>query len=170
MDKKTTANIAPVERAKRRLRAFRDLQEDIDFKVERLQRLREKITALPSSNMTGMPRSPGRGDRASSLIARAVDLEKDIAKMRAKEAAEYEAIQLITLSMPKASERAIIQMRYLDHAKWPEICESLYQDRFDYDDNIENYMRQTFERHGRALCSFAAVENNVKNGEKTGDS
>ena len=35
MDKKTTANIAPVERAKRRLRAFRDLQEDIDIGVSR---------------------------------------------------------------------------------------------------------------------------------------
>lgn len=156
-------DLPPAERAKRRLKAYRDLQESIDFKTERLARMEDKLQSVGSQQISDMPRNPsGPGDRMAAAIARKVDLEAEIRQDIARERAEYEAIRMIAAAMPKADERTVIQLRYLDGAKWSEISEVLYQQRDDYKEKPEYYLRQTFKKHGTALLSFAEAEEGLK--------
>ena len=158
MDKER--EMSPAERAKKRLTAFRDLQQTIDFKTERLERMTEKLTSVGSPQISDMPKAPpGSGnDRMIDAICRKIELEQEIQQDIAKERAEYDAILLITKAMAKPDERIVIQLRYLDGAKWSEVAEALYQNREDYIDKAENYLQQVFRKHGTALLSFAAAE------------
>ena len=159
----TARDLTPAERAKKRLKAYRDLQESIDFKTERLARMADKLQSIGSQQITDMPRSPsGPGDRMAAAIARKVDLEAEIRQDIARERAEYEAIRMIAAAMEKADERTVIQLRYLDGAKWDEISEVLYQQRDDFAEKPDNYLRQTFRKHGTALLSFAEAEERLR--------
>lgn len=159
---KNTRELQPAERAKKRLAAYRDLQQTIDYKTERLARMAEKLTSIGSPQISDMPKAPsGPGDRMTEAIARKVDLEREIQQDIAKERAEYEAISLIASAMTKPDERTVIQLRYLDGAKWDEIAEVLYQQRDDYVDKSDYYLRQTFRKHGTALLSFAEAEDEI---------
>lgn len=155
------------ERAKKRLTAFRDLQQTIDFKTERLERMAAKLTSIGSQQITDMPKAPsGPGDRMAEAIARKVDLEREIQQDIARERAEYDAILLITKAMERPDERVVIQLRYLDGAKWREIAEALYQSRDDYEEKADNYLQQVFRKHGTALLNFAEAEESLKAARK----
>lgn len=160
--------MSPAERAKKRLTAFRDLQQTIDFKTERLERMAEKLTSVGSPQISDMPKAPqGSGnDRMIDAICRKIELEQEIQRDIAKERAEYDAILLITKAMTKPDEQAVIQLRYLDGAKWREIAEALYQSRDDYEEKADNYLQQVFRKHGTALLNFAEAEENLKAARK----
>lgn len=153
----------PAERAKKRLAAFKDLRQSIDYKTERLAMMEEKLGSISSPQITDMPKAPSYGgnDRMIDAIARKMDLEQEIQQDIAKERAEYEAIQLIASVMEKPDERTVIQLRYLDGAKWDEISEVLFSRRDDFDMKSDNYLRQTYRIHGTALLSFAAAEDEI---------
>lgn len=161
MDKER--EMSPAERAKKRLTAFRDLQQTIDFKTERLERMAEKLTSVGSPQISDMPKAPqGSGnDRMIDAICRKIDLEQEIQQDIAKERAEYDAILLITKAMTKPDEQAVIQLRYLDGAKWETIAAALYSTRDDYETKADYYLRQTFRKHGTALLGFAAAEDEL---------
>lgn len=161
MDK--AREMPPAERAKKRLAAFRDLQQTIDFKTERLEHMEAKLNSIASPQISDMPRGGGgTGDRMTDAIARKIDLEREIQQDIARERAEFDAILLITKAMAKPDEQIVIQLRYLDGAKWKEIAEALYQQRDDYEEKQDDYLRQTFRKHGTALLSFAAAEDEMK--------
>lgn len=161
MDK--VREMPPAERAKKRLAAFRDLQQTIDFKTERLERMAAKLTSIGSQQITDMPKAPsGPGDRMAEAIARKVDLEREIQQDIARERAEYDAILLITKAMTKPDEQIVIQLRYLDGAKWEVIAEALYSQRDDYELKADYYLRQTFRKHGTALICFAEAEDAIR--------
>jgi len=155
----------PAERAKKRLTAFKDLRQSIDYKTERLAMMEEKLGSIGSPQISDMPKAPsyGSNDRMIDAIARKMDLEQEIQQDIAKERAEYEAILLITKRMERPDERIVIQLRYLDGAKWREIAEALFQSRDDYVEKADNYLQQVFRKHGTALLSFAAAEETLKN-------
>lgn len=153
----------PAERAKKRLAAFRDLQQTIDFKTERLEHMEAKLNSIASPQISDMPRGGGgTGDRMTDAIARKIDLEREIQQDIARERAEYDAILLITKAMEKPDERIVIQLRYLDGAKWDTIAEALYSQRDDYDLKADYYLRQTFRKHGTALIGFAEAEDLIR--------
>lgn len=154
----------PAERAKKRLTAFKDLRQSIDYKTERLAMMEEKLGSIGSPQISDMPKAPSYGgnDRMIDAIARKMDLEQEIQQDIAKERAEYEAIMLITAAMTKPDERTVIQLRYLDGAKWKEIADVLYSQRDDYEMKQDDYLRQTFRKHNTALLSFAAAEDELR--------
>ena len=153
----------PAERAKKRLTAFKDLRQSIDYKTERLAMMEEKLGSIGSPQISDMPKAPSYGgnDRMIDAIARKMDLEQEIQQDIAKERAEYEAIMLITAAMTKPDERTVIQLRYLDGAKWEAIAEVLYSQRDDFVDKSDYYLRQTFRKHGTALLGFAEAEDEL---------
>lgn len=165
--------LSPAERSKARLNAYREMQQDIDFMVERLARMESKMESpgtqwvkearTGESKLNDMPRAPGySGDRLSDQVARKVELEEEIRMAVARERAEYEAIKLITAHMRRSDERAIIQFRYLDGDKWTEINEVIHGNREDFPEKIEDYLRQTFRKHGTALLSFAKAWDDLR--------
>jgi len=159
MDEKSRREKDLAEKAKKRLNAFAQLQRTIDFKIERLARMEEKAQSVGGQTLSDMPKAPGyTGDRMTDTVARIVDLENEIRRDRAQEAAEYETIKMIAAGMDKADERAVIELRYLDGAKWEEISAVIYGSRDDFEAKHDYFLRQTFRKHGAALLSFAESE------------
>ena len=65
--------------------------------------------------------------------------------------------QLIeTLKNP--DEQTVIEMRYLDGAKWWAISAALYGNEADYDEHEKRYLKRTFKIHGSALQSLARID------------
>lgn len=170
MDEKSRREKDIAKRAKKRLNAFTQLQRTVDFKIERLARMEEKAQSVGGQTLSDMPKAPGyTGDRMTDTVARIVDLENEIRRDRAQEAAEYETIKMIAAGMEKADERAVIELRYLDGAKWEEVSEVLYGNREDFDDKRDYFLRQTFKKHGAALLNFAESEENIEKGKAKGE-
>ena len=63
----------PAERAKKRLTAFKDLRQSIDYKTERLAMMEEKLGSIGSPQISDMPKAPSYGGndrRRSSRTSR----------------------------------------------------------------------------------------------------
>lgn len=145
-----------ISKAKERLRAYQTMQRDLDNQVERLERLTAQLETPGSPSLTGMPKATGYIEsRMTIMIARKVDLEKQIEQAIARERTEREGIERVVCMMERPDEKAIIRLRYLDDAKWTEINEVLHGKRDDFKDKTDDYLRQTYRKHGTALVSFA---------------
>lgn len=148
-----------IGKTKARLRAYQTMQRDLDNQVERLERITAQLEAPGSPSLTGMPKATGYVEsRMTTMIARKVDLEKQIEADIRAERSERKAIEDICKRMSNPDERAIIRLRYLDEAKWTEINEVLHGKREDFAAKTEDYLRQTYRKHGTALVSFAAAD------------
>lgn len=146
----------PTEQAKERLNAFRDFQRGLDYKIERINMMEQQLQSVGAGSLDGMPRAPGyEGDRMAEKIARLVDLKKELEDDIAEERRRYAEIKAIADGMKHADERTVIQLRYLDGAKWPAVSAALYGHRDDFGEKADYYLRQTFRKHGTALQSFA---------------
>ena len=55
-------------------------------------------------------------------------------------------------------EQTVIEMRYLDGAKWWAISAALYGSEDDYDEHEKRYLKRTFKVHGSALQSLARID------------
>lgn len=155
-----SGELSAAERARKRLSDFWDLRQSVDYKTERLAIMEEQLGSIAGPKLSDAPRTPGSQSdiRTIDAISRKMDLEREIQQDIAKERAEYEAILLITATMAKADERTVIQLRYLDGAKWEAIAEALYSQREDFAEKAEYYLRQTFRKHNAALQGFAEAE------------
>lgn len=141
---------------------------EIDNQIERLERMELTMTSASSSNLSGMPKSPGvKTDRTAMIIIRKMELETTIKEAIEAERQERAEIETMLMRVKKPDERAVIRLRYFDRAGWPEICEILFGESDDFEDNMENYMRRTFRIHGTALISLAEEAGEDPRGKHT---
>ena len=62
-------------------------------------------------------------------------------------------------------DKLVIQLRYFDRLGWPEVAETLFGSREDFDDKYDSYMRRTLRIHGTALVELAEINSNERPGE-----
>ncbi len=142
--------------AAKALTDFRSFRAGLDYKTARIEHLEQQIRSIGDQRLEELLRTPGyEGDRMADKIARLVDLKKELEADIAEERRRYAEIKAIADGMKHADERAIIQLRYLDGAKWPAVSAALYGRRDDFGEKADYYLRQTFRKHGTALQSFA---------------
>lgn len=128
--------------AKQYLRQVRVLDKQIDSKLEDLQNLRSKVCQV-TANYSITPGGPSAGDKMASLIARIVDLEKEIAD----EIDSYADMKMligkaIDVIEPK-EYRIILRERYFNGKSWGDIAEIICYSE-----------RHTTRLHGYALQSI----------------
>lgn len=146
------------KKIKARLQRYTAMLRDIDNQLERLDRMESTMTSASSSNLSGMPKSPGvKTDRTAMLVIRKMELEEKIKRTVKKERAENAAIEAMIEQLEKPDERAVVRLRYFDRAEWDGITSVLFGDRPDYIDRLESYQNRTYKMHGRALLELAAV-------------
>ena len=140
------------------LKAYTDLQRRIDNTEKRLEAL-ELSKATPSTpNYSGM----GGGSRDTSSkqernYIKYEELMEKLEDMNAEENRRREEIETMVDLMENPNEQTVIEMHYLDGAKWWPICVSLYGEEPDYDENEKRYLKRTFKIHGSALVSLAKI-------------
>ena len=140
---------------KERLNDYVNLRNHIDNQTNRL----EAITMIGGANMN--PNSGGSGHSSKSKIERLVEkkiaLQKKIDVLTEREEKERIYLEGIVNQIRNPNEQLVIEMRYFDEMSWIQITEALFSMEDDYDEKIQNYKRDTFRIHGRALVSLSKI-------------
>lgn len=110
-------------------------------KVERLDRLREKLESGRHPQLSGMPRG-GQSDWVDALAAY-LELEKRINAEKSALMREYIQIKDAIDQVDDARYRAILEHRYIDGWTWEQIAEQMHYD-----------VRHVHRLHGLALLEI----------------
>ena len=154
------------QQIKERLGKYAAMLRDIDNQIMRLEHMESTMTSPKAQRLDGMPHSgSAAGDRMAELIGRKEELEEKIREKNAEERKEHAALAAIVDQMAKPDDKLVIQLRYFDRLGWPEVAETLFGSREDFDDKYDSYMRRTLRIHGTALVELAEINNNERPGE-----
>lgn len=136
---------------KERLNAYRKLCREIEFQIERSERLEQKLKGPSGMSISGMPRSQNKNDRTAMLISKKVEIDSLIIKLRKKENNERKILEKAFFQLdPRLS--FIMSVRYIDGFEWDEINSILFRKEEDFDiEEKTKYMNKTLRLHGEAL-------------------
>lgn len=146
------------------LAAYKKLQKRIDNTEKRIECLEISMGAPSTPNYSGMP--GGSRDGSSKIerdLIKKEELEEKLGDLYAEENQRREEIEGLIELMEKPDEQTVIEMHYIDGAKWWLICAALYEDEPDYDENPQRYLKRTFKIHGSALQTLARIYNENRN-------
>lgn len=147
------------ERIKKKLEHYTTYQRRIDNLIERLEYLEATMGSPSTPNLSGEPSGGGDGtSKTERQVLKKLELEQQIRDMIADEERERKELEALISLMRKPDEQTVIEMRYLDGAKWWAISAALYGNETDYDEHEQRYLKRTFKIHGSALQSLAKVE------------
>ena len=138
------------------LDAFTRLRRRIDNTEKRRDSLEITMGAPSTSNYSGM--SGGSRDGSSKAerdIIKKEELEEKLRDLYAEENRRREEIEALIDRMDDPDEQTVMEMHYLDGARWRTVSVALYGEEPDYDDNEQRYLKRTFRLHGSALLSMA---------------
>ena len=144
---------------KQKLEHYAAFQRRIDNQIERLEYLESVMGAPSSPNLSGEPSGGGDGSsKTERQVLKKLELQQAIRDMIADEAAERKELEDMIEQMERPDEQTVIEMRYLDGAKWWAISAALYGNEADYDEHEKRYLKRTFKIHGSALQSLARID------------
>lgn len=147
------------EKIKKKLEHYTTYQRRIDNLIERLEYLEATMGSPSTPNLSGEPSGGGDGtSKTERQVLKKLELEQQIRDMIAGEEREHKELEALISLMGKPDEQTVIEMRYLDGAKWWAISAALYGNEADYDEREQRYLKRTFKIHGSALQSLAKVE------------
>ncbi len=146
------------EAMRKRLSAYRTLNEEIDNEIERLDRMQTKATSVGSPVLSDMPKSPSPVyDRMADTVARIIDLENEIKELVAERDKERKEIEGLVRNLGKAGERAVIRSRYLDLEDWEDVQFLLFGSKADFDSRYDDYKQRMFRWHRAAIENLANI-------------
>ncbi len=143
---------------KQRLESYATLQRKIDNQIERLENLIATTGSPSTPNLTGLP--SGGGDGTSKIerqVARKDELEEKIRRMIKEERQLRGELEQLIEKLKNPDEQTVIEMRYIDQAKWWTVCAALYSTEPDYEEKADKYLKRTFKLHGSALQALARL-------------
>lgn len=146
------------DKIKELLAAFTKLRKRIDNTEKRLAALELSMGAPSTPSYSGMP--GGGGERSSEqerYMIKKDEIQEKLDDMYAEENRRREEIEELIDRMEKPNEQTVMEMHYLDGAKWRVISVALYGEEPDYDENEQRYLKRTFKIHGSALQSLARI-------------
>ncbi|MDO4321912.1 MAG: DUF1492 domain-containing protein [Lachnospiraceae bacterium] len=143
---------------RKKLDSYAALQRKIDNQIERLANLTATMGSVSSPNFSGLPSGSGDGtSKTERQILRKMALEEKIRDMEQEERQLRRELEALIDAMQNPDEQTVIEMRYIDRAKWWPICAALYSMEDDYEENSSKYLKRTFKLHGSALQSIARI-------------
>ena len=141
-----------------KLERYAALQRKIDNQIERLDVLVASMDSPSSPNLTGLPSGGGDGtSKTERQVLNKLELEEKIRVMVQEERQLRKELDTLIEAMQKPDEQTVIQMRYLDGAKWWAISAALFGSEPDYDNYEKRYLKRTFKIHGSALQALARI-------------
>lgn len=143
---------------KQKLESYATLQRKIDNQIERLENLNAIMGSPSTPNLTGLP--SGGGDGTSKIerqVIKKAELEEKIRRMITEERQLRKELEQLSEALKTPDEQTVIEMRYIDQAKWWTICAALYSTEPDYGEKADKYLKRTFKLHGSALQALARL-------------
>ena len=158
MNSQTKTQPTKTDEIKELLGEYKKLQKRIDRTEKRLECLELTMGAPSGPNYSGMPRGGGDGSSKQERdYIKVEELREKLGDMYAEENRRREEIEGLIELMEKPNEQAVMEMHYLDGAKWWPICAALFEDEPDYEENAQRYLKRTFKIHGSALQTLARI-------------
>jgi hypothetical protein len=143
---------------KRKLEHYATFQRRIDNQIERLEYLESVMGAPSSPNLSGEPSGGGDGSsKTERQVLKKLELQQTIRDMTGDEEAERKELEEMIELIQKPDEQTVIEMRYLDGAKWKQVSGTLYSMEPDYEERESIYLKRTFKLHGSALQALARI-------------
>ena len=107
---------------KEKLRSYGDRRHELRQLTRMLAELEARMTAPRAQVLTGMPGGSSKDpDRLTDLVAQAEELRSRYHRcIEELTAAQLEVEKIIETLEPR--EREIFRLRYIDGAKWEDIC------------------------------------------------
>ena len=160
MNSQTEKQPKQTDEIKALLIAYKKLQKRIDNTEKRLECLEMSMGAPSTPSYTGMPSgSRDNSSRQERDLIKKEELQERLGDLYAEENRRREEIEGLIELMEKPDEQTVIEMHYIDGAKWWAICAALYDDEPDYDENPKRYLKRTFKIHGSALQTLTRIYN-----------
>lgn len=136
---------------KERLRKYRKLCKDIDYQMERSERLAQKLKGPSSVSITGMPKNQNKNDRTGMLLSKKIEIDNRILQLKKIERKERKILEAEFLKL-EPRQAFIMSVRYIDGFEWEEINTILFKKEEDfYIKEKSKYMTKTLRLHGQAL-------------------
>ena len=143
---------------KQKLESYATLQRKIDNQIERLENLNATMGSPSTPNLTGLPSGGGDGNsKIERQVAKKDELEKKIRRMIMEERQLRKELEQLIETLKNPDEQTVIEMRYIDRAKWWTVCAALYSTEPDYNEKADKYLKRTFKLHGSALQALARL-------------
>lgn len=148
---------------KAKLERYKAMPRRIDNLIERLEALDASMGAPSAPNLTGLPSGGGDGtSKTERDVLRKLELEEKIRDMIQAERRIRQELESLIELMENPDEQTIIEMRYLDGARWWAISAALFGEEPDYDSYEKRYLKRTFKIHGSALQALARIDKQRK--------
>lgn len=146
------------DKVKEFLKSYPKLQKRIDNTEARIAALNLSMGEPSTPGYSGMPGGSRDGSSKQERdVIRREELEEKLRDLYAEENRKREQIETMIESMDDPDEQTVIEMHYLDNAKWRPISIALHGDEPDYDEHEQRYLKRTFKIHGSALQSLARI-------------
>lgn len=141
------------------LRRFLESPRDLRTEIDRLKKQRQADWELATSITQGYAGMPGGGGQEGPKSSWTNLLEHD-AKL-AERINEYlravDRVQNFISKVPDPVQRLVLELRYINGMKWPEVEDALFGE-YSYS------LRNIYNIHGRALSSARRIwEEDIKN-------
>lgn len=146
---------------RKRLEHYTTYQRRIDNLIERLDYLESVMGSVSSPNLSGLPAGGDGTSKTERQILRKMEIEQQLRDMIDAEAKERRELEGLISYMKNPDEQTVLEMRYLDGAKWWPICDALYSMESDYDQKADKYLKRTFKIHGSALQALAKINRDI---------
>ncbi len=145
-----------VSKVKYWLLEYKENEKDVEYQLERIERLQARLEKCNAPEITDMPRAPSPPtDKMSIMIAKKLDMEKRLQNFLEKQGIYLDRIEYLICKLLNASESAIIRMRYEDALQWSMILYYMYGKEPDYLEREESLLRTVYLIHGEALLKIA---------------
>ena len=127
----------------------------------RLELYDEKSRAAPTAKLDGMPHGKGIAPDQTAHFAQLVldTLDRLDTAQAAAEAARAKVEGLIYSILPDSPTAirkiSVLELRYLDGLKWPDVSRGLFGTAEDFDERTESYLRRTTALHQDAIAELS---------------
>lgn len=145
-----------VDSVKEWLIGYREMARELFLQEERLERIETRMIGVGAMNISDMPRSPShKQDRLTDLVALKMELQQTVSMEEEQQKEMRSRVEYVLKQIRSADQRNVIRMRYIDGEEWIQICRSLFEQKKDYDEKADSYLRQVYRLHGYALYYMA---------------
>ena len=136
--------------AKEYLQQYLDADREIQAKVDQIARLRDLATRTTSKPAGGRVQSSAE-NKLERIISKIADMESEVDGEIERLADKRRVVQTAIDAVQNATQRSVLERRYINGEPWSRICTALFGKRDDFPDRYDSYLRNVYRWHGLAL-------------------
>lgn len=141
-----------------RLLKYAELSREYELQNERLVSLQDKRQSPGSPSFADKVKYISGDSVILDQLSKQEELTKEVSRLREKVLFETKYLEQCIMEVKDPNECAILRMRYIDNTPWECVVEAVYKNEPDFYESYDNYYRNIFRVHRRALKKLEALK------------